>query len=172
MKVKDLVDLINKSCENCRFRFIKYPSDCNSKYGAWEPIFKNKDAEKSCDSCKYGIDDDCKLYQLPCNNNDGWQPIESTEEKFSKLEFEKEFPQTGTTEQATHYQTADKQPIEIMQQLFTKEQMEGFLLGNVIKYAMRLNHKGQKLSDAGKCKQYAEWLCDVLHDKQIVPGGK
>lgn len=78
----------------------------------------------------------------------------------------------GLTEQAKHYQTGQQQPIEVMQNTMNPEQFAGFLLGNVIKYAMRMNHKGKMREDAGKCRQYAEWLTDALDGKVIVPGGK
>jgi len=80
--------------------------------------------------------------------------------------------QTGTTDEAKHYQIGTVQPIEVMQNTMTKEQFIGYCLGNVIKYSQRINHKGQFRSDAGKCKQYAEWLICAIDDIQIVPGGK
>jgi hypothetical protein len=77
----------------------------------------------------------------------------------------------GTTEEAKHYMTS-KQPIEIMQELMTGEQFQGFLWGNVIKYSMRLGRKGKSREDAGKCWQYAKWMVDHMDGKMIVPGGK
>lgn len=80
--------------------------------------------------------------------------------------------ETGTTETATHYQVADKQPIEIMQDMMTPEQFVGFLRGNVIKYSLRMGHKGETVKDALKCWQYADWLAKALKGEKIVPGGK
>jgi hypothetical protein len=65
-----------------------------------------------------------------------------------------------------------KQPIEIMQELMTAEQFQGFLWGNVIKYSMRLGRKGKAREDAGKCWQYAKWMVDHMDGKMIIPGGK
>ena len=39
---------------------------------------------------------------------------------------------------------------------FTDEQYEGFLIGNIIKYALR--KKGQDITDSQKIQQYAKWL--------------
>lgn len=51
-----------------------------------------------------------------------------------------------------------QQPIDVMRKLFTKEQLEGFLWGNIIKYAHRYGRKGSKKDTAGKIEQYAKWL--------------
>lgn len=81
-------------------------------------------------------------------------------------------PETDTTETATHYQVSDKQPIEIMQDYLPHDQFIGFLRGNVIKYQLRLGHKGETVKDALKCWQYADWLAKALKGEKIVPGGK
>jgi hypothetical protein len=65
---------------------------------------------------------------------------------------------SGLSINATHYQKLQQQPIEIMQTLMTPEQFIGFLWGNCIKYALRLGHKDDTASDAGKLAQYAQWL--------------
>lgn len=48
--------------------------------------------------------------------------------------------------------------IEIMRGLMTKEQLEGFLWGNIIKYAYRYGRKGDKEETAGKIEWYARNL--------------
>jgi hypothetical protein len=78
----------------------------------------------------------------------------------------------GTTEAAKHYQVRFMQPIEIMQDFMTPEQLIGFLRGNIIKYVLRIGNKGSDREDAGKAYQYAEWLCQAMDGKKIVPGGK
>ena len=40
-----------------------------------------------------------------------------------------------------HYKNAVVEPIEIMRQMFTKEEYQGFLKGNILKYRMRLDRK-------------------------------
>ena len=64
----------------------------------------------------------------------------------------------GTADTQEHYKKAAMQPIEVMQTLLSPEQFEGFLLGNVIKYRMRAQFKGQEVSDHEKAKQYAYWF--------------
>ena len=68
----------------------------------------------------------------------------------------------------SHYQTAH-QPIEVMQANMTKEELIGFLKGNIIKYACRCGRKDDPLKEADKIKRYAGWLVDVLQGKTIDP---
>lgn len=65
----------------------------------------------------------------------------------------------------SHYQVEGiPEAIEIMQGLMTKEQFEGFLWGNILKYAYRYGRKGDKKETAGKIKWYAEKLEEVEND--------
>lgn len=64
-----------------------------------------------------------------------------------------------------HYQVAGiPEAIEIMEHLMPKEQFEGFLWGNILKYAYRYGRKGDKKETAGKIKWYAEKLEEVEND--------
>lgn len=51
--------------------------------------------------------------------------------------------------------------IEIMEYLMAKEQFEGFLWGNIIKYAYRYGRKGDKKETAGKIAWYATKLKEL-----------
>lgn len=62
-----------------------------------------------------------------------------------------------------HYQVEGiPEAIEIMAHLMTKEQFEGFLWGNIIKYAYRYGRKGDKAETAGKIAWYAKKLEEVV----------
>lgn len=56
--------------------------------------------------------------------------------------------------------------IEIMEHLMTKEQLEGFLWGNILKYAYRYGRKGDKAETAGKIGWYANKLKEVCAEKK------
>lgn len=63
----------------------------------------------------------------------------------------------------SHYQVDGiPEAIEIMEHLMTKEQLEGFLWGNILKYAYRYGRKGDKEETAGKIAWYAKKLEDVV----------
>ena len=76
---------------------------------------------------------------------------------------------TGYAADANHYQRLSEQPIEIMQKLFTAEQLKGFLLGNVIKYALRCGLKDNPVKEAQKIAQYTAWYIDVSEGRKIDP---
>jgi hypothetical protein len=62
----------------------------------------------------------------------------------------------------SHYQVEGiPEAIEIMEHLMTKEQLEGFLWGNILKYAYRYGRKGDEAETAGKIKWYAQKLKEL-----------
>lgn len=65
--------------------------------------------------------------------------------------------------------TLPKTAIEIMQALMTQEQFEGFLWGNVIKYALRCGSKDAPVKEMEKVQQYAKWYAQACEGKTIDP---
>ena len=57
-----------------------------------------------------------------------------------------------------HYNGCIIEPILLMQKHLTKEQFEGFLLGNIIKYRVRAGHKDDAKKDIDKAMRYEQWL--------------
>lgn len=87
----------------------------------------------------------------------------------SELDGEVEAVKAGLTKveyspiNPSHYQVAGiPEAIEIMEHLMTKEQLEGFLWGNILKYAYRYGRKGDKAETAGKIAWYSKRLEEVL----------
>ena len=65
--------------------------------------------------------------------------------------------------QSTYYDAGGIETLDIIKAKLTLEQYEGYLLGNVIKYATRMMHKGCKERDAQKCATYANQLDKLLN---------
>lgn len=66
----------------------------------------------------------------------------------------------------SHYRVKGiPEAIHLMTQLMTKEQLEGFLWGNIIKYAYRYGRKGDKAETAGKIAWYATQLKELEEEK-------
>ena len=61
---------------------------------------------------------------------------------------------------SVYYDAGSIGTIEIIKAKLTHKQFIGYLLGNVIKYACRLNWKGCNSRDAEKLAMYAQWLND------------
>ena len=65
---------------------------------------------------------------------------------------------------SSYYDQGGHEVLDIIKAKLTPEQYRGYLLGNILKYACRLNwkssdYKGQK-RDAEKCSIYSKWLME------------
>lgn len=93
--------------------------------------------------------------------------IKESEIPKSSMVFKKK--DSGAAVDQKHYQTAEKEPIEIMQMYFTPQEMYGFCKGNSVKYVLRSRFKGHELQDMEKALQYTKWAVDVLKGEKIDP---
>ncbi|MFC1537147.1 DUF3310 domain-containing protein [Pseudomonadota bacterium] len=59
-----------------------------------------------------------------------------------------------------HHTAGGVEAIDVIRAKLTPEQFRGYLLGNILKYSMRCNHKGVFAQDVGKC----QWYNDVLNE--------
>ena len=67
-------------------------------------------------------------------------------------------------EESNYYDEGGIEVLDVIKAKLTPAQYEGFLLGNAIKYALRLNHKGTAERDAQKLANYSKWLEEQLND--------
>lgn len=74
-------------------------------------------------------------------------------------------------DKSTYYDAGGIETIEIIKAKLTPEQFKGFLLGNVIKYACRVNHKGQAERDLEKIRHYTDLLRTFLQDSNSLTKG-
>lgn len=93
--------------------------------------------------------------------------IKESEIPKSPMGFKKQ--DSGAAVDQKHYQTAEKEPIEVMQMYFTPQEMYGFCKGNAVKYILRSRFKGHELQDMEKALQYTKWAVDVLKGEKIDP---
>ena len=61
------------------------------------------------------------------------------------------------------------QPVETMQANMSPEAFQGFLRGNIIKYACRMGKKDAAEKEAQKICRYAEWLLQAIKGETIDP---
>jgi hypothetical protein len=57
-----------------------------------------------------------------------------------------------------HYLEAVVEPIKVMEKLFTKEELKGFIKGNILKYRLRMGHKDDIQKEMDKIRVYEQWL--------------
>jgi hypothetical protein len=63
-----------------------------------------------------------------------------------------------------HYKRHTIQPIDVMKEYLSEEAYEGFLNGNIIKYALRWRLKGG-VEDLKKCQHYVAFLIKHMETK-------
>lgn len=68
-------------------------------------------------------------------------------------------------EQAKHHHVGGIESIDVMEAKMTRDQFLGYLLGNVLKYALRANFKNQWKADIRKLSIYAGRLNDEVNGK-------
>ena len=70
-------------------------------------------------------------------------------------------------EKSQYYDAGGIETMSFIRAKLTNEQYEGYLIGCVMKYASRLNHKGAKSRDIEKLATYARLLADVSANCRI-----
>ena len=70
-----------------------------------------------------------------------------------------------------HYLTMGLQPIDVIESVFSPDEVRGFYLGNMLKYTLRAGRKpgSEAAEDIGKARHYAE-LLEVFERKQKAKG--
>lgn len=105
---------------------------------------------------------------------DGRDALNGTDQDYTiyLLTHHEDETMKGNTKEYTaidpaHYRVKGiPEAIEIMEHLMAKEQLEGFLWGNILKYAYRYGRKGDKAETAGKIGWYANKLKEVCAEKK------
>lgn len=70
---------------------------------------------------------------------------------------------------SSHYDVGGIEVLDVIKAKLTPEQYRGYLLGNAIKYLLRLNHKGCSGRDAEKAHNYIGWLNESFVEEMKIP---
>jgi hypothetical protein len=65
-----------------------------------------------------------------------------------------------------HYEELPVEPMELILQVLTPDEVRGFLKGSLIKYAVRAGHK-PGTDDASKARVYRKWLWEYEASGEI-----
>ena len=121
-------------------------------------LHEHCDRHKTCQSCI--LNGACCLNYIDDKITGMYENIKTQQNAAARTE---DIPtEDGTAARATHYLACPIQPIDIIQFTLTKEELIGFLKGNIIKYSLRAGHKGDPEKDKAKALQYKKWLDTVL----------
>ncbi len=61
----------------------------------------------------------------------------------------------------SHYVVGGIDNIDYMRAKLSPEMLEGFFMGNVLKYLVRYPHKGEPVKDLKKAQVYLNWLVEL-----------
>ena len=121
-------------------------------------LHEHCDRHKTCQSCI--LNGACCLNYIDDKITGMYENIKTRQNAAAPTE---DIPtEDGTAARATHYLACPIQPIDLIQYILTKEELIGFLKGNIIKYSLRAGHKGDPEKDKAKALQYKKWLDTVL----------
>lgn len=67
-----------------------------------------------------------------------------------------------------HYLEAVVEPIKVMEKLFTKEELKGFIKGNILKYRLRMGHKDDIQKEMDKSRVYEQWLAKLERGEALT----
>jgi len=69
-------------------------------------------------------------------------------------------PRASQVSHPSHYTQGGIETIDFIKAKMSHEQFEGYLMGNVIKYLTRYNHKCNAVQDLEKAQLYLKWLVE------------
>ena len=67
-----------------------------------------------------------------------------------------------------HYLEAVVEPIKVMEKMFTKEELKGFIKGNILKYRLRMGHKDDIQKEMDKIRVYEQWLTKLERGEALT----
>lgn len=65
---------------------------------------------------------------------------------------------------SNHY-SGDIETIDFIKDKLTEDQMDGYLIGNAIKYLSRYNNKKREIKDIKKAITYLVWMVDCIQER-------
>ena len=149
MKREDFKEILPVHIESCK-EIIKQEGECTGV---------------DCKECPFTIFNSTNEKDCVQNDYAGKGQLAESAEEFIKL-FEKDFEPEETevpdnVNQPNHYKLdgLDVEVLDVIKAVLTKEQFEGFLHANVIKYTLRTNKKNG-VEDLEKAHKYLGWLID------------
>ena len=90
----------------------------------------------------------------------GWFKYDSEMYSFTRTTEPSEVgePKVARDEKSSYYDAGGIEVLDVIKAKLTPEQYRGYLLGNAIKYVLRLNWKDTPERDAEKAANYLTWL--------------
>lgn len=164
MEREDFKEILPVHVDNCK-KIIKQKEECTGVDCKECPFtFFNSANEKDCVQNDYAgkgqlVESAEKFIEL--FGKDFEPNIEAAIDSTTEFLRDSKEQEIDNVNQPNHYKLdgLDVEVLDIIKAVFTKEQFEGFLHGNVIKYTLRTNKKNG-VEDLEKAHKYLGWLID------------
>ncbi|MEG1912868.1 MAG: DUF3310 domain-containing protein [Cloacibacillus sp.] len=167
---------LGAKCKVVAFNHAIYDADSEKIKDQWETLYTIIETEicckNTCSECPLDIgdSDSCILTNFKhavrnFKRNDTFEAADHNPNPFVAAPPVED----GTAENATHYKKTAVQPIELMQYTLSREELIGFLKGNIMKYTIRAGKKGNETEkDNKKAAQYRLWLDIIQEGRRII----
>jgi len=111
--------------------------------------------------CVYIVQEDCPHYGP--NEEQYWDALTAHEYGSADAQGDNDMARDS---KATYYDVGGIETLDIIEA--KTRDPESYILGNILKYACRLQHKGKEQEDARKIRVYAERLEELLSSNEQV----
>jgi len=120
---------------------------------------------------KYQLDLFSKEIRVPSEHDGYWHEYRQRLEKERTLAKEKKEATVDLVNHPPHYNKGGMEVIEVIELVTggTRSGDQGFvgyLLGNILKYLLRFEHKGKPIEDLKKARWYLDKLISVVSKQQ------
>jgi len=120
---------------------------------------------------RYQLDLFSKEIRVPSEHDGYWHEYRQRIEKERTLAKEKKEATVDLVNHPPHYNKGGMEVIEVIELVTggkrTGDQgFVGYLLGNILKYLLRFEHKGKPIEDLKKARWYLDKLISVVSDKE------
>jgi hypothetical protein len=134
-----------------------YDTSAREDGACWQPL----DVSSAPDNFeRQGICADCARNDETCSMCSSCKDASNFESK-KNIHIDNTSGQ-GRDPKSRYYDVGGIETLDIIKAKLTPEQYRGFLLGNIIKYACRANHKGNFDRDIEKVRFYGNSIFDTL----------
>ena len=120
---------------------------------------------------KYQLDLFSKEIRVPSEHDGYWHEHKQRLEKertLAKMNGKKEKKEATVdlVNHPPHYNKGGMEVIEVIELVTGGQGFIGYLLGNILKYLLRFEHKGKPIEDLKKARWYLDKLISVVSDKE------
>lgn len=160
MKREDFKEILPVHIESCK-EIIKQEGNCEDIECEGCPFSCGNTDKYDCEGASYKVMTNKSEEFIKLFSKDFEPNIEAAIDSTTEFLRDSKEQEVDNVNQPNHYKLdgLDVEVLDVIKATLSKEQFEGFLHGNVIKYILRTNKKNG-VEDLNKAHKYLGWLID------------